>query len=169
MVGFHSSGNHALRVSQCFAARRGLNTRWKTCLQRRVCTYVSCSTLGRSEPTERYVEHVEVHPANQAEVNKPPAIVDALVEQGIRPEGVLAEKGYASTANRDCLKAKGVGGLIQFKGSRGNLVHPLQTQMNRAIATLRYKVEQGFGTMKRRFHLSRARYFGAAKTQAQMA
>ena len=47
-------------------------------------------------------------------------------------------------------------------------VHRLQTQMNRAIATLRYKVEQGFGTMKRRRHLSRARYFGTAKTQAQM-
>jgi IS5 family transposase len=41
--------------------------------------------------------------------------------------------------------------------------------MNRAIANLRYKDEQSFGTMKRRFHLSRARYFGAAKTQAQMA
>ena len=51
----------------------------------------------------------------------------------------------------------------------GNPMHTLQTQMNRAIATLRYKVEQDFGTMKRRFHLSRARYFGVAKTQAQMA
>ncbi|MFG6443579.1 transposase [Roseateles sp. LKC17W] len=61
-----------------------------------------------------------------------------------------------------------IGDLIQFKGSRGNPVHPLQTKMNRAIATLRYKVEQGFGTMKRRFHLSRARYFGVSKTQAQM-
>ena len=30
-------------------------------------------------------------------------------------------------------------------------------------------IEQGFGTMRRRFHLSRARYVGAAKTQAQMA
>ncbi|MDO5289049.1 MAG: transposase [Pseudomonadota bacterium] len=27
--------------------------------------------------------------------------------------------------------------------------------------------EQVFGTMKRRFHLNRARYFGAAKVQAQ--
>lgn len=116
-----------------------------------------------------YVEHVEVHPANQAEVNKLPGIVDALVEQGIQPQGVLADKGYASAANREYLKGKGIGDLIQFKGSRGNPVHPLQTQMNRAIATLRYKVEQSFGTMKRRFHMSRARYFGAAKTQAQMA
>lgn len=99
-------------------------------------------------------------------MNKLPGIVDALIEQGIQPEGVLADKGYASAANREYLKGQGIGDLIQFKGSRGNPVHPLQ---NRAIATLRYKVEQGFGTMKRRFHLSRARYFGAAKTQAQMA
>ena len=116
-----------------------------------------------------YVEHVEVHPANQAEVSKLPGIVDALIEQGIPAEGVLADKGYASAANREYLAAKGIGDLIQFKGSRGHPVHPLQTRMNRAIAKLRYKVEQAFGTMKRRFHLGRARYFGAAKTQAQMA
>ena len=72
-------------------------------------------------------------------------------------------------SNREYLKSKGIGDLIQFKGSRGNPVHPLQTRMNRDIATPRYKVEQGFGTMKRRFHMSRARYFGVAKTQAQMA
>lgn len=116
-----------------------------------------------------YVEHVEVHPANQAEVNKLPGIVDALVGQGIQPEAVLTDKGFASKANREHLQARGIGDLIQFKGSRGKPVHPLQTQMNKAIATLRYKVEQGFGTMKRRFHLGRARYFGVAKTQAQMA
>ncbi|MCE4554261.1 transposase [Pelomonas sp. P8] len=116
-----------------------------------------------------YVEHVEVHPANQSEVNKLPGIVDALIEQGIQPEDVLADKRYASAANREYLQAKGIGDLIQLKGSRGHPVHPLQTQINRAIAKLRYKVEQGFGTMKRRFHLSRARYFGVAKTQAQMA
>ena len=37
---------------------------------------------------DRCVEHVEVHPANQAEVNKLPGIVDALIEQGIQPDGV---------------------------------------------------------------------------------
>jgi IS5 family transposase len=116
-----------------------------------------------------YVEHVEVHPANQAEVNKLPGIVDALIEQGIQLEGVLADKGYASAANREYLQGKGISDLIQFKGSRGKPVHPLQTQMKKAIATLRYKVEQAFGTLKRRFKLDRARYFGAVKTQAQMA
>ena len=116
-----------------------------------------------------YVEHVEVHPANQAEVNKLSGIVDELQAQGIKPKAVLTDKGFASAANREYLKNKGIGDLIQFKGSRGKPVHPLQTKMNKAIGTLRYKVEQGFGTMKRRLHLGRARYFGVAKTQAQMA
>lgn len=116
-----------------------------------------------------YVEHIEVHLVNQAEVNKLPCIVDALQAQGVEPEAVLADKGYASAANREYLKNKGIGDLIQFKGSRGKPVHPLQTKMNRAIATLRHKVEQSFGTMKRRFNLSRARYFGVARTQVQMA
>jgi transposase, IS5 family len=116
-----------------------------------------------------YVDHVEVHPANEAEVNKLPGVVQALTDQGIKPKALLADKGYASKANREHLKANEICDLIQFKGSRGHPVHPLQTQMNKAIATLRYKVEQAFGTMKRRFGLGRARYFGAAKTQAQMA
>ncbi|MBP6901954.1 MAG: hypothetical protein KBC73_17795 [Burkholderiaceae bacterium] len=38
----------------------------------------------------------------------------------------------------------------------------------KVIAKLRYMVEQDFGTMKRRFHLTRLRYFGAAKTQPGM-
>jgi len=39
-----------------------------------------------------YVEHVEVHPANQAEVNKLPEIVDQLEQAtGQRPEAVLAD------------------------------------------------------------------------------
>lgn len=115
-----------------------------------------------------YVEHVQVSPANEAEVNKLAAMVDALCEHTNKPLAVLADKGYASQANRDYLKTRGISDLIQFKGSRGHPVHRLHAQMNKAIGTLRYKVEQAFGTMKRRFHLHRARYFGVAKTQAQM-
>jgi IS5 family transposase len=37
------------------------------------------------DTADGYVEHVEVHPANQAEVNKLPGIVDALEAQGVVP------------------------------------------------------------------------------------
>ena len=116
-----------------------------------------------------YVEHVQAHPANQAEVNKLPEIVDRLVAEVAKPAAVLADKGYASQANRDHLAEHGIVDLIQHKGTRGHPVHPLRRKFNSVIATLRYKVEQAFGTMKRQFHLARARYFGVAKTQAQMA
>lgn len=112
-----------------------------------------------------YVEHVELHPANEAEVNKLMAVVDAL-SPGV--QAVLADKGYASAANREGLKARDIGDLIQYKGAKDKPVAPWQTQMNKAIGSLRFKVEQAFGTMKRRFHLARARYFGLARVQAQM-
>ncbi len=112
-----------------------------------------------------YVEHVQVHPANEAEINKLPEIVEAL-SPGV--EAVLADKGYASKANRQWLQERGMGDLIQHKGSAGKPVHPLLKAFNQKIGGIRFKVEQAFGTMKRRFHLARARYFGTAKVQAQM-
>ena len=42
------------------------------------------------------------------------------------------------------------------------------TLFNALVAKVRFKVEQSYGTMKRRFHLSRARYFGRLKVEAQM-
>ncbi|MCB0818274.1 MAG: transposase [Flavobacteriales bacterium] len=113
-----------------------------------------------------YVEHVQVHPANEAEITKLPEIVRAL-SPGI--QAVLADKGYASKANRQWLTEQGIGDLIQHKGAAGRPVHPpLLKSFNSKIGAIRFKVEQAFGTMKRRFHLARARYFGAVKVQAQM-
>ncbi len=115
------------------------------------------------------MEHVEVHPANQAEVNKLPGIVDDLVEQGVQPEGVLANKGLCKRGQPRLSEGQKHRRADPVQRQPGQPRASLADTDDRAIATLRYKVEQGFGTMKRRFHVSRARYFGAAKTQAQMA
>lgn len=112
-----------------------------------------------------YVQHVQMHPANEAEVNKLPEIIDTLPT---KPQAVLADKGYASQSNREHLKEQQIGDLIQHKAARGTPLHPLYKAFNKDIGKLRFKVEQAFGTMKRQFHLNRARYFGTAKTQAQM-
>ena len=37
------------------------------------------------------------------------------------------------------------------------------------ISKIRYKVEQGFGTLKRKFKFTRASYFTTPKVQGQMA
>lgn len=108
---------------------------------------------------------MQVHPANEAEIDKLVEIVEAL-SPGV--EAVLADKGYASKSNRDWLKERGIGDLIQHKGSAGKPGAPAAQGLQHKDRSIRFKVEQAFGTMKRRFHLARARYFGAAKVQAQM-
>lgn len=112
-----------------------------------------------------YVDHVQVHPANQSEFGKLVPVVDALAT---KPQAVLADKGFASAANRQALKDRRIGDLIQYRGHHHKPLEPWQTKMNRAIGGVRFKVEQAFGTMKRRFGLARARYMTTAKVQAQM-
>ena len=122
-----------------------------------------------TDTEDGYVQHVEVHPANEAEVNKLPQIIEAhIAATGATPDGVLADKGYASAANRQYLRERGIADFIQHKATRGHPLNAVLKALNRLIGTVRYKVEQCFGTMKRRFHLDRARYFGRAKVQAQM-
>lgn len=80
-----------------------------------------------------------------------------------------SDKGYHSQANLDRLKGARIKDGLQHKAARNHPLKPWQKQVNSLIALIRYKVERGFGTMKRKFGLSRARYFGVRKTEAQMA
>ena len=112
-----------------------------------------------------YVDHVEVHPANESEMGKLVQVVDALP---VKPEAVLADKGFASAKNRQELQDRGIGDLIQYRGHHHRPLQPWQNKINKAIGAIRFKVEQAFGTMKRRFGLARARYMTTAKVQAQM-
>lgn len=44
----------------------------------------------------------------------------------------------------------------------------LEKRFNRLISKVRYKVEQGFGTLKHKFRFERASYLTTLKVQAQM-
>jgi IS5 family transposase len=112
-----------------------------------------------------YVDHVQVHPANQSEFGKLTQVVDALP---VKPLAVLTDKGFASAANRQHLKERGIGDLMQYRGHHHKPLEGWQIQINKAIGAIRFKVEQAFGTMNRQFGLARARYMTAAKVQAQM-
>lgn len=118
-----------------------------------------------AETEDGYIEHIHMAPANESEVTKLTSVVDTLPQ---KPKAILADKGFASKANRHWLQEQGIEDCIQHKASRGKPLHPLYKAINKCIGKLRYKVEQGFGTMKRQFGLSRARYFTTAKVQAQM-
>lgn len=57
------------------------------------------------DTSEGFDEHIKVHPANPAEVNKLLGIVDALAAQGVEPEAMLADQGYVSGLNLPFLLA----------------------------------------------------------------
>ena len=87
--------------------------------------------------------------------------------EGSNAQRVLADKAYASKANRDALKGKHRDGILH-KAVRGRPLRQSQNRFNKRISKHRFRIEQCFGTMKRMFGLHRARYFGVTKTHAQM-
>ena len=87
--------------------------------------------------------------------------------EGTNAQRVLADKAYASTANRDTLKGKDRDGILH-KAVRARPLRQSQKRFKKLISKHRFRIEQCFGTMKRLFGLHRARYFGVAKTHAQM-
>jgi IS5 family transposase len=85
-----------------------------------------------------------------------------------RAERVLTDKGYASKANRDFLRQSKIKSGICHKAVRAHPLSARQNRFNKIVAQRRWKVEQFFGTIKRKFDMSRARYFGVLKVNGQM-
>ena len=77
-------------------------------------------------------------------------------------------KGYHSAPNREPLKELGIGDLIQHKASRTAPLQAWQRRFRALVAKVKFKIEQSCGAMKRRFHLSQARYFWCVNVEAQM-
>ena len=84
-----------------------------------------------------------------------------------KAQSVLADKAYASTANRDTLKAKHRDGILH-KVVRARPLRQLENSIKKQISKHRFRSEQCFGTLQRLFGLYRAQYFGVAKIHAQM-
>ena len=127
----------------------------------------SKSTLGykafaRSDE-EGFVDRVHTTPANRAESPEFGHMID-----GANAQRILADKAYASRANRNQLRGKHRDGIMR-KAARNRPLRPSEKRFNKLISKHRFRVEQCFGTMKRLFGLHRARYFGVAKTHAQLA
>ena len=112
---------------------------------------------------EGFIDKVHVKPANAAESPEFGAMI-----KGAKAQRVLADKAYASKANRAALQGKHRDGIMR-KAVRGRPLRASEKRFNRLISKRRFRVEQAFGTLKRLFGLDRARYFGCARTHAQMA
>ena len=110
-----------------------------------------------------FIQAVKVTPANVAEVGQLPSLVEPLPLVDM----VLADKGYASQANRDYLREQGIQDAIMHKASRGNSLDETSKELNRHISKVRYVVEQCFGTLKQRFRFQRSRYRTTAGVQTK--
>lgn len=125
------------------------------------------STLGYKgfarTDEDGFIDKVHTTPANCGESPEFGTMID-----GSKAQRVLADKAYASKVNRAALQGKHRDGIMR-KAARGRPLRASEKRFNKLIPKRRFRVEQCFGTMKRLFGLHRARYFGVAKTHAQMA
>lgn len=97
-----------------------------------------------------FVDKIHVTPANVGESPQ----FGTMIE-GAKAQRVLADKAYASKANRAALKGKHRDGILR-KAARGRPLRASEKRFNRLISKCRFRVEQVFGTMKGLFGLHRA-------------
>jgi len=112
-----------------------------------------------------YIEQVHVTPANAAECKQ----LDALLNQAPKHYASLqADKAYQTKENATLLEDKKIKNHIMKKAYRNRPLTQWEKKFNKLISKTRYKVEQCFGTLKRRFSCSRANYFSTQKVKGQM-
>lgn len=83
------------------------------------------------------------------------------------PRGFKKET-EAISGNQDLLRSKGIKNGLMEKAKRNKPLTHWQKVFNRLIAKIRYRIEQGFGTLKKKFRFTRASYFTIPKVQGQM-
>jgi len=111
------------------------------------------------------IRAVVTTPANESDMHHITDVVDkAGLKKGAR---IKADKGYASTTNRQALKDRGFKDNIMHKAAKNKPLTIWQMRFNQIISKTRYKVERTAGSMKRWFNAATARYVGLAKTHAQ--
>jgi len=110
-----------------------------------------------------YIDQVHVTPAHVSEMTEFETVIKERKDKRL-----YGDKGYASAANRASLKQKGIKNGLMEKAKKNKPLTHWQKKFNQLISKIRYRVEQGFGTLKRRFHFARASYFTTAKVHGQM-
>lgn len=110
-----------------------------------------------------YIQTTHVTPANESEMK-----VFKLFAKDIPSSEIFADKGYASAKNNALLKQLGKKSRIMKKAARNRPLRQWEKVFNRLVSHHRFRVEQAFGTLKRRFHLNRFRYVSLQKAQSEL-
>jgi len=104
-------------------------------------------------------------PANVNEISN----LEEVLNTADLPENVylLADKGYASAKNEEILKKKKLKSRILHRARKGKPLTEREKLRNKLIGKTRFKVERTFGSIKRWFNSTGARYKGQAKMHTQ--
>ena len=87
--------------------------------------------------------------------------------RSLSPKRLLGDEGYASQANRETLKELGIKDGLMHKAKRGKPLTSGQKLFDKVVSKTRFRVEQCFGTLKRKCCFSRSSYMGLDKTWGQ--
>lgn len=135
------------------------DSRWK---KKGNKSYFGYQGFARSDE-EGFIDKTHVTPANKSEFGELEKITREL-QKGVR---VKTDKGFSSEKNRQMLKDKGLKSGVMFKANRYKALNKRQKKFNKLISKTRWRIEQCFGTIKRRFKFTKASYFTTDKVQAQ--
>ena len=124
--------------------------------------YYGYRVFARSD-TEGFIDKTAARPANLPETKELDAMTDGL-KKGTR---VNADKGFFSEENKAILRKKGLKNGLMYKAFRNTPLTKRKTQFNKLISKTRWRIEQCFGTIKRRFSYQKASYFTTDKVDAQ--
>ena len=103
--------------------------------------------------------------ANESDTrNFQPILKQLKLKKGTR---VKADKGYASSRNKEFLKEKGLKSGIQYKAVRGKVLSEREKQFNKIVSKTRYAIERTFGSIKKWFNGGIAKYKGIARMDYQ--
>jgi transposase, IS5 family len=109
---------------------------------------------------EGFIDKTMTVPANESEINK-------LEDMIIDADKFSGDKGYDSKGNREALRNKRIKTRIMYRKPKNKPMTIWQKRFNKAVSKKRFRVEQTFGTLKRKFKFTKASYFTTKKVQAQ--
>ncbi len=124
--------------------------------------YFGYQGFARSDD-EGFIDKTHVTPANLPETKELDKMTDDL-PKGAR---VQTDKGFFSAENKAMLKSKKLKNGLMYKAFRNKPLTKRMVQFNKLISKTRWRIEQCFGTIKRRFSYQKASYFTTEKVDAQ--
>jgi len=124
--------------------------------------YFGYRVFARSD-AEGFIDKAAAKPANLAETKE----LDAMTNDLRKGTRVNADKGFFSAENKAMLRKKGLKNGLMYKAFRNTPLTKRKTQFNKLISKTRWRIEQCFGTIKRRFSYQKASYFTTDKVDAQ--